>query len=134
MSKILNKQEILQARDQVIERVEVPEWGGSVCVRSISAKERGLIEAAAARFKETKGRDDSFVRSFTVRLAGQTICDESGKRLFSDDEIAQLAEKNAAVVSRIAEVAQRLCGLTKEDLEQLEKNSGKAQPEDSPTD
>lgn len=133
MTDILGKAEILAARDLIIERVDVPEWGGTVCVRSISAKERGLIEAAAARFKESKGKDDSFARTFTLRFAGMALCDEQGKRLFSDSEIEQLAERNAAVVARVAEVAQRLAGMTREDIEALAKNSEQAQLADSPS-
>lgn len=133
MAKVLTKQDIIQVKDQVIEQVDVPEWGGVVCVRSISAAQRGQIEADAARYKENKGKDQSFARTFTVRLAAQAMCDESGQRLFSDDETNALAEKNAAVIARISEVAQRLSGFGKADLEALEKNSGNAQPAASPS-
>jgi hypothetical protein len=133
MSEILGKEQILAARDQVVERLEVPEWGGAVYIRSISAKERGVIEAAAARWKESKGRDDSFVKTFTLHMAGMALCDADGNRLFSDQEIAQLADRNAAAIAHVAEAAQRLAGLTKEDIQALEKNSGEAQPDDSPS-
>lgn len=134
MSKVLNKQDILQAKDMVIERVDVPEWGGAVCVRSISAAERGLIEEEAARYKETKGKGSSFARTFTVKMASMAICDEKGERLFDEKDIALLQTKNAAVVSRIAEAAQKLSGFSKTDLEELEKNSSEAQPDDSHSD
>lgn len=127
MSGLLNKNAILQAVDVVKELVEVPEWGGSIFVRSITAAERGTIEAAAARFKEGKGKDDSFARLFTLRFATMAICDENGARLFTDEEVKELAQKNAAVVSRIAQVAQRLSGFEKKDVEELEKNSVEAQ-------
>jgi len=133
MSKVLNKQDILQVRDVVTEMLEVPEWGGTIYVRSISAAERGLIEEGAAKFKESKGKD-SFARTFTTKMASMALCDEQGARLFDDKDIAQLQQKNAAVISRIAEVAQRLSGFSKQDLEELEKNLPEAQPEDSPSD
>ncbi len=129
--KFLGKQQILANKAQVIEQLEVPEWGGTVCIRSISARERGQIEAGIARYRETKGKEDSFARNFTLRMAGMALCDESGARLFSDEEISQLAEHNAAVIARIAEVAGRLAGFTKEDVEALAKNSEEAQPADS---
>lgn len=130
---ILSKQSILQVKDAVIERVSVPEWGGDVYIRSITAAERGLIEAAAATYKESKGKDASFARTFTVKMLAMGLCDEEGKRLFSDDEVSQLAQKNAKVVSRLAEVAQRLSGFAKEDLEELERNLSQAQAEGSPS-
>ena len=128
----LTKDQILSAQDVVIETIDVPEWGGSVNVRSITAAERGQIEAAAATFKETHGKGD-FAKTFTLKFAALALCDERGARLFKDEEVSALAQKNASVISRIAEVAQRLSGFTKKDMEELEKNSGKAQPEDSPT-
>ena len=133
MNKVLNKQDILQARDVVTEMLEVPEWGGAIYVRSISAAERGLIEEGAARFKESKGKNDTFARTFTVKMVSMSVCDENGQRLFEDKDIALLQQKNAAVISRIAEVAQRLSGFSKQDLEELEKNSPEAQPEDLPS-
>ena len=133
MSKVLNKQDILQARDVSTEMLDVPEWGGTIYVRSISAAERGLIEEGAARFKESKGKNDTFARTFTVKMVSMSVCDENGQRLFEDKDIALLQQKNAAVISRIAEVAQRLSGFSKQDLEELEKNLPEAQPEDSPS-
>lgn len=133
MSKVLNKQDILQAKDVKIEQVDVPEWGGVVYVRSISALERGLIEEAAAKFKESKGKD-AFARTFTVKFASLAICDEDGNRLFDDKDMTLLQAKNAAAVARVAEAAQRLSGFTKQDMEELEKNLKDAQPDDSPSD
>lgn len=130
---ILNKQAILQVKDMVIEKIDVPEWGGTVCMRSITAAERGIIEAAAAAYKDSKGKNDGFARTFTVKILSMGLCDEDGKRLFSDDEVSQLAAKNAKVVSRLAEVAQKLSGFAKEDLEELERNLAPAQPDASPS-
>jgi len=130
---ILTKQDILQARDVKIEQVDVPEWNGSVFVRSITAAERGQIEEAAAKFKESKGKD-SFARTFTVKFASLAICDEDGKRLFEDKDIALLQQKNAAAIARIAEAAQRLSGFSKQEMEELEKNSNDAQAADLPSD
>lgn len=126
---VLTKEDILQARDVKIEQVDVPEWNGSVFVRSITAAERGQIEEAAAKFKESKGKD-SFARTFTVKFASLAICDEEGKRLFDDKDIALLQQKNAAAIARIAEAAQRLSGFTRQEMEELEKNSNDAQAVD----
>lgn len=131
----LTKQAILQAKDLRIERVNVPEWNGEVCLKSITAAERGQIEAAAARFRESKGKDETFARTFTLKIVSMALCDENGKRLFdSDSDFAELAKKNAAVIARLAEVAQRLSGFAKEDLEVMEKNSGETPVEGSPLD
>jgi hypothetical protein len=130
--KVLSRDDILQARDVKIEQVDVPEWEGIVYVRSISAGERGMIEEAAAKFKESKGKDP-FARNFTVKFASLALCDETGKRLFRDEDIALLQQKNAAAVSRVAEAAQRLSGFSKSDMEELEKNLKDAQAEGLPS-
>lgn len=129
----LSKQDIIKVKDSVVERVDVPEWNGEVFLRSITASERGQIEAAAASFRESKGKDASFARTFTVKIVAMSLCDENGARLFSDDEVAHLGQKNARVIARLAERAQHLSGFSKEDLDELEKNSSGAQPEGSPS-
>ncbi len=131
MSKILSKQDLVQARDQVLEPVEVPEWGGRVYMRSISARERGQIEAAAAQFQ--KGKNDSYVRTFSMRLVALSLCDEKGNRLLEENEFELLAQRNAAVIGRLSKVALRLSGFSKEDMEELEKNSSKAEADASPS-
>lgn len=127
MNRILNKQDVSQAKDIVIEEHPVAEWGGSVYVRSLSAAERGLIENDAAQYKESKGKG-SFARTFTVKMALLGMCDADGKRMFDDNEIGLLQEKNALAISAVAEHVQRLSGFSKADLEELEKNSVEAQP------
>lgn len=129
----LNKQDILNVKDSVLERVDVPEWKGEVYLRSITASERGQIEAAAAAFRESKGKDASFARTFTVKIVSMSLCDENGARLFDDTEVAKLGQKNAKVIARLAEHAQRLSGFSKDDLDELEKNSLEAQPEGLPS-
>ena len=130
----LTAEQILAVEDVIVEPHPVPQWKGLVYVRSISAKERGEIEASAALFKEKKGKDDSFARDYTVRCAWLGLCDKTGKRLFDKPiDVAKLKEKNAAAIAAIAEHVQRLSGFTQEDLEKLEKNSAEAQPEDSPS-
>jgi len=131
MDILLTAQDILDIDDVIIEPHPVPQWKGTVFVRSVSAQERGDIEAGAAVFKEHKGKDSSFARDFTVRFAWLAMCDKDGKRLFSKiEDVAKLKQKNAAAIASIAEHAQKLSGFSKEDMEELEKNFVEAEPED----
>ena len=133
----LGAEEIDALDDLVIESHPVPQWGENcgVYVRSLSAGERGKIEADAAAFKESKGSDRSFAQTFTVKMAWMGICDAQGKRLYGKPgDVERLQKKNAAAIAGIAEHVQRLSGFSKEDLEALEKNSVKAQRSDSDTD
>ena len=123
MSRSLNKNDVFQAKDLVLEEVPVPEWGADavVHVRSITAAQRGQIEADAAAFKESKGKGN-FTRTISLRMVVLSCCDETGALLFGMDDLNTLAEKNAAVVSRIADAAMRLSGLSKKELDDAEKH------------
>jgi hypothetical protein len=135
--KPLTAADIAELDDVVIEPHPVPQWGENrgVYVRSVSALERGEIEANAARFKESHGKNDGFAKTFTVTMAWLGMCDAEGRRLFTDRaDVAMLQKRNAAAIAGIAEHVQRLSGFSKEDLEELEKNSQGPQRSDSDTD
>lgn len=124
----LSRDAILQATDYKLERVECPEWGGHVFVRSISGFERDLFEQS---FVDSKGKRKEVVENIRAGLAARTVCDAEGKRLFSDKDIAALGKKSAAALDRIFEVSQRLSGLSKADIEELAKNCGAGQSGDT---
>ena len=42
---LLTKDAILQAQDSKLEKLEVPEWGGHVFIKSMSGTERDNFEA-----------------------------------------------------------------------------------------
>lgn len=135
----LSADEFLNSSDMVIERVETPEVssGSYIHVRSLTAEERGEIEAGGARYKDKiqRGKEDPFARDYTVKFAWLCMCDKDGNRLFPNiTDVAKLKKKNSALIGRIAQRGQALSGFTKADMEQLEKNSSEAQPEDSPSD
>lgn len=134
MNGLLTKSDFEQNPGMVLEKVPTPEIkaGGFVFVRSMNAEERGFFESEIARYKETNGKTD-FPRMFTRKVAAKCACDEKGERIFTDGEVTILAKSNAAVVARIAAAGQRLSGFSKQDIEDLEKNSDEAQPEDSPS-
>lgn len=125
MSKLLSRDQILKADDLPTEDVDVPEWGGTVRVRGLTGTERDSYEAAMLNFR-TKGRkvdSEMDMSEFRVRLVAKAIVDAEGKRLFSDRDVRALGMKSAVALNRIYEVAERLSGLTSEDVEELAKNS-----------
>lgn len=106
-----------------MEEVDVPEWGGSVFVKELSAAERDAFEASMVKL-DRKGKVQGHnLANVRARLAVFALCDEDGKRLFGDDEAGILGEMSAAALQRVFEVAQRLSGISNEDMEELEKNS-----------
>ena len=116
---MLTKEAILKANDSATEKVEVPEWGGEVCVRVMTAGERDAFEAEIVEQKERNGK---LTPNLRAKLAALCICDEHGKRLFGRGDVEALAQKSAAALQRVFNVAQRINKITKEDVEELEKN------------
>ena len=118
---LLSKTAILAARDLQTEDVEVPEWGGAVRVRSFTGRERDAFEASMVRGDGKDRKVD--LTNMRARLVGLTVIDETGQRLFTDDEVDLLGAKSGAALDRVFAVAQKLNGLSGADVEELSKNS-----------
>lgn len=78
-------------------KVNVPEWGGSVCIRVMTAEDRESWEIEC--------RSNHKVESFRAKYLARCLCGENGERLFSDNEASMLGEKSAAVIGRLWEKA-----------------------------
>ena len=118
---LLSKTAILAANDLKSEDIEVPEWGGAVRVRSFTGRERDAFEASMVR---GEGRDRKVdLTNMRARLVGLTVIDETGQRLFTDDEVDLLGAKSGAALDRIFAIAQKLNGLSGADVDELSKNS-----------
>lgn len=148
-SKPLSREDIRQVQDMKQERVEVPEWGGHVYVRSMRGDERDLWEArtyarAKARQADQEGRartaqalaqkgqpiPEGLVRSpedeeaagvcgMRADLVASCTCDESGALLFTPADIPTLGKKSARALTRVWEVATRLNGIGEAEEKEL---------------
>lgn len=110
----LSRDAILGVTDLKPVRVEVPEWGGVVFVRPLSGAERDSLEA-----ESVGAQGAARVVGIRGRLAARTICDESGGRLFKDEDAPALGAKNAAALDRIVEAATKLNGLAPAEVQAL---------------
>lgn len=110
----LTKDDILKRGDaKKWERVDVPEWGGHLNVRVMTARERDNLEN---RFKSSNV-------GYRAYLVAMLACDDDGKDLFDAADIPALEEKSAAAMTRVVKVAMRINGMTEESIEDAEKNS-----------
>jgi len=126
--KLLTRDAILQAEDLPTEDIEVEEWGGAVRVRALTGAERDAFEQSIV---EQRGKSTRMnLRNIRAKLVALTVVDADGKRLFSDKDAELLGKKSAAALDRVFEVAQRLSGLSSEDMEELSGNSEEGQSED----
>lgn len=121
----LTKETILAADDLPRQEVLVPEWGGSVWVRTMTAGERDAWELSGMK-------GDTFRReNIRARLAVVTVTDEQGALLFGETDIDALGKKSAAALDRVMGVAMKLNGLSKDDVEDLVGNSEPGQSDGS---
>lgn len=113
----LTRLQILGADDLVKQVVKVPEWGGEVIVATMNGAARDAWEQSLV------GDDKKInVQNMRARLLAFSAVDESGKRLFTDDDAIALGQKSAKALERCVKVIQRLNGLTDRDLEEAKKN------------
>jgi hypothetical protein len=114
MADQLTKARILEAQDLPLKEVPVPEWGGKVFVRMMTAGQRDAFEA-----EQTTNPH----RDLRARLAVATVCDEAGELLFTAEDVPTLTKKSARALDRIFAAAARHNGITQADVDELRKNS-----------
>jgi hypothetical protein len=124
---MLSKDDIFKADDLPRETVAVPEWGGDVCVRTMSSEEKDQWEADWLNWKKNVNGDEEDTAYFNAFIAAYTCAGENGAPLFSKSDIKPLAKKSAKALGRIAAVAARLNFIRDEEIEALRKNSATGQ-------
>ena len=133
----LTREQILKAQDLETEAVEVPEWGGKVLVRSLTGTERDAFEGSIVDMPAGKQPGSSpkmKMDNIRAKLVARSVVDEAGELIFTDKDIQALGQKSAAALDRVFAVAQRLSGITDEDVEALAENFGGGQSGGSTSD
>lgn len=126
---LLTRDEILSADDRKTEEVEVPEWGGSVLVRTLSGKERDAYESGTITVKS--GKQVENFENLRARLVALCLVDEKGVRLFSAKDVTSLGNKSAAALQRVYNKCQELNAVTDKDVEELTENFDESPDESS---
>lgn len=114
---------ILDSDDLRISKVTINEWKDSsgnpvtIGIRVMRVEERDAYE------REWIGKREQGVENFRSKYLAKCLCHpETGERLFTDADVAALAKKSAAVVSRLFELATSHNAMTEADVETLAKN------------
>lgn len=127
----LSREDIFRASDIVTEWVSVPEWGGGLYVRGMTAGERDALEASLLTEKGKRNMDR--LAQFRSRVLLLCCVDDAGRRIFQPTDIQAISKKSMVAVERVLNVAQRLSGMTEEDVDQLTGNSDGQDDESSLT-
>jgi hypothetical protein len=124
---VLTAEAILGASDIETEWVEVPEWGGGVYVRGLTAGQRDRLESSLL---DRKGQPQpARLAEFRSRLLSLCAVDGDGKPLFTERDVPRLMNKSVGAVGKVLDVARRLSGMSEDDEADLVGESGAAQPD-----
>lgn len=129
---LLSRAQILEVNDLTTEDVEVPEWGGTVRVKTLRGRERDEFEKSTVIRKGNNVRQN--MDNFRAKLIALCAVDEDGVALFASRDVHGLGLKSAAALERVFEVCTRLNGMTKKDIEDLTEDFGDGPNESSTTD
>jgi hypothetical protein len=121
----LSKDQILSVNDRPTETVDVPEWGGSVILRTMSGLERNDYDAS--NMKRVGDSYEADTSNMYAKLLSRCLIDEDGKPLFTEADFGRLGTKSAKVLSRLFDKASAMNGLGRN----AEVEAGKASTEES---
>lgn len=136
----LTREQILSINDGEFEEVFIPEWQGSIFVKVLSASEKDAWEKSlqAVPMEGTKEATeqqklDARYDNLRAKSAVWATCDAQGAPLFVLADAEWLGSKSGKALDKIWEVFIRLNELSKDDIEELKKNSAPTPSTDSGT-
>ena len=111
------RERILGKEDAKTSVVDVPEWGESIRVRSLTAHEQerwwDILDQQAKGNEPAGGRKASFVM--------MACLDETGADLFKPEDVAVLGKKHPEAIHRLFAEIQKLSGMASEVQAEIEK-------------
>lgn len=116
---VLNRDAILENRDLETKEVEVPEWGGSVLIRTWTGADRDQYDLAVAKAREDGNQVPENVRALTVAIS---VVDEDGNRIFKDKDVELIGRKSGKALDRIFTEALKLNLVSAAAVEELSGN------------
>jgi len=123
---LLTRENLL--RKEVLKTVQVDLGGNQIVfVRQMTGREREQFENLLVKKISKGGKVVDYQQSmgdFRAKLAVNCLCDEKGKNLMQPGDYATLSQNmSASKLTKIADAAGKLNGITEEDKEELVKNS-----------
>lgn len=117
----ISREQLLRPVPVEKEKVFIPELDDHVWVKGMTAAGRSKFER---QFQTSTGKSNKRkVAEIRERMVVACCCTEDGTQLFAEDDIEVIGKQPIAMIERIVNVAQRLCGMSNEDVELMAKNS-----------
>jgi hypothetical protein len=132
---ILSREKILAQKSFGIKEIEVPELGGNVYIRKWSGKDRAKFLQASISV-DGGNVDVKYEKIFDNMslVVALSLCDETGVRMFNDDEIELISELNSDAIQSIYQQALELNSLIQKSIGEAAKNLSAIQKNDSTSD
>lgn len=111
----LSAEQILAASDLETELIDVPEWGGKVYVRGLTAAERDRYDRDLVSIDRKGNTSIGRLENIRALLAVRCMVNEDGTRVFKDTQARDLGEKSSVAIGRVWAVATRLSGMNVEE-------------------
>ena len=115
--RVLSAADILSAPDFKLSPVDMPEWGGTVHVRSLSLK--GLIGFQRIAGDAAAGKVSA---EDIAQLVAASACNPDGSPLFTAEEAAQLVNRDGKAMQRLFSAAVAAIGATVEGVAEEKKD------------
>lgn len=90
---LLKRDAILAVNDSAVQDVDIPEWGGTVRVRSMTVAERSEFATRLNNAEEKTSIGSWLVATLAI--------DEAGAALFQPADVAVLEKKNPKAIDRL---------------------------------
>lgn len=120
--KLLSREQLLTKEKLDVTKIEFGK-GEGVYVRQMTGRERDTFEQSIISF-DKKGNVERKTQDFRAKLAVCTVCDAEGDLLFKPEDAEMLSMNiSAARLEEIVKVAQKINGMSSEDVEELTKKS-----------
>jgi hypothetical protein len=117
----ITRETLLKPLPVDIEEVSIPEMGGSVWIKGMTVRERNMFER---QFQSQKGeRLQKRMSEIRQRMLVACVCNKKGEPLLTKHDIEEIGKQRADIVERLVTVAQRVCGWSDADVDDMAKNS-----------
>ena len=126
--KVLTGAEFLAIEDDDAEWADLSRWAGDgtgVWIRSMTADERDSYEQSLIKQSQGRGARGGSVemdlRNARAKLVARCAvsAEVDGVRIFTDEDAVKIGNKNAPMIDMLYDVASRVSGIRKEDLDEV---------------